>query len=225
MGEHREKHTIFGPFPDYDPVDTALLFLRTNRYQLVNQTLGRASDELQVDRSLAEMPAPSEPEEPEEPSASDDAIDEPERAEVEAPPEVEAEEPVPVEEPEPPERPEEICLEAVLERGEKWAGLLSSNMSALPTIVTVSLSGNVMRVDYVVTTTGQLLSDEEREFWKREARSLEAYVKGSGELLSVASMEADRALTARRARLGSGLWVAAVVFVVVFIVGVILARV
>ncbi len=201
MAEHRETHTISGPFPDFDPLDTALLFLRSNRYRLVQKTEEAPPAALEVDRTLlpdmgdedaASADAPVE-------QADDDAAAEPEAA-------------------------AEICVFAELERGDKWSGILSSSMSELPTTLTLRLTHNIIRVEYVVTTTGQLLSDAEREFWRTEARALEHYLKGEGELVSLASLEEDRASSARRDRLSAAFWLACIVFFIVFVGGVMLSR-
>lgn len=47
MAQLRETHNIVGPFIDWDPLDTALLFLRTNRYQTVSTQLGPLPDALE----------------------------------------------------------------------------------------------------------------------------------------------------------------------------------
>lgn len=123
----------------------------------------------------------------------------------------------------PPERLEEIVLRLQASRGKRWSGFTSSNMADLETTVTLVIVENSIQVEYVVNTTGQFLNEDERSFWRREASALEAFVTG-GDLVSVVSDESVRATRARRDLLGRGLWFAAIVFVILFIAGIILVR-
>lgn len=269
MGEHREKHTIFGPFPDADPLDTARLFLRTNRYRVVTEEAGPTPRSLQIDPSIVAEVKPladqdEEPRQLDEPSeeaheseathvenvedeeeADEEEADEEEAAEEEADEEEAAEEqaaeeqaadeeaaeevdeeadaPEPEAAPPKVERLDEIVMKLEAARGERWAGFKTSNMADLETRVELAVVENSIQIEYIVNTTGQFLNDDERQYWKHEAKALEAFVTG-GDLVSVVSDESSRAARARRDLLGRGLWFAAIVFVVVFVGGVLIVR-
>lgn len=258
MGELRDKHTIFGPFPDRDPIDTALLFLRTNRYQIEAEERGEAPAELTVDSVSAPTDAdPSTPAESADEARHDETASGPERdaespesgsggehpatEEDETPPDEEGAvsaadaDPAEVEPPEPGPRdepvsaagdaPADVLLRAVVKRGKSGSGYFTSNMSELPTTLTLQLERNSLRLEYVVDTSGQFLREEEREFWRKEARALEAFVRGEGGMLDIADEERTRAQAARGDLLTMGLWAAGIVFVLIFIAGVILFRV
>ena len=97
-------------------------------------------------------------------------------------------------------------------------------MSDLKTTITLRIVANSVVVNYVVNTTGQFLTDDERQFWMREAQALEAFISG-GDLVTVFSDESVRASQARREFITRGLWIAAIAFVLVFVAGIILTRV
>ena len=56
MAELRETHTIAGPFVDWDPLDMASLFFRTNRYQVVGSERGALPDALERQTPQAAAP-------------------------------------------------------------------------------------------------------------------------------------------------------------------------
>ena len=296
MGELREKHTIIGPFPDVDPLDTARLFLRTNRYQIVDEERGAPPvalkivpldhDEADANDAQIESSEESERSEPSsvstdsspsdddsaddgedapdatEEAAGDDGEDAPsdpedgsdgaqdhdddaagdddggseageddddaardetsegvkdEVGEGDAPTVQEADGGDDVE-------PGDVLTKFTATRGEKWSGLTSSNMSDLLTNLEVNLVGNSVVLSYEVITTGQFLDDSERGYWKREAKALEQFLKGKGSLISVASDEEARARSARGDRMTSALWTTMIVFAIMFILGIFIAR-
>ena len=182
VAARRETHTISGPFIDWDPVDSAALFLRTNRYTVAQKEQGPAPPNLEV----------------EPPEADKDA--------------------------EVPSPPEEIVLSCQLERGGKGRGWFSSNLAELETSVTLRLDGGVIVAEYVVDTTGQWMSQEEKGFWKREADALAAFLRGEQEIANLAEGETARATEVRHRLLTTGLWLAGVVFVVLFFAGIVLSR-
>lgn len=202
MAELREAHTIFGPFPDHDPVDTALLFLRTNGYRIVSELRGPPPDELVVE-ALPSGAEDTEDTEDAEPVPETLATDADHRTESAA---------------------GEILVELHVERGKAGRGWFSSNLTELQTAVDIRLQGNKLLVEYVVDTTGQHLWENERTFWAREQKALEKFVLGDAALPNFVQSERSRASEVRREMVVMGLWIGGVVAVVMFVALVILLR-
>jgi hypothetical protein len=212
LAEFRETHTVFGPFPDADPLDTAVLFLRTNGYRVVEEKHGEPPAELQIQ--------PAEDEEPQEGDQSDDEAD----AESVPAEEGDSESESVAAEEDDARPPEEILLALTVERGTPGRGWFSSNLTELQTRVTLRLQGNSVRVTYAVDTTGQHLWDDEKSFWKTEAKALERFVVGEGNLANIAEGEKERASKLRRDFVMMGFWIGAIVAIVLFLALVTLFR-
>lgn len=237
MAELTEKHTIEGPFPDLDPLDTARLFLRTNGYTLstterqprpevlLHQPLARAPDE-PVDSAnssdsgavVTEVAVGAAADDTEEPPPSEERDNDDSASDSDAVVSADTEEPASD------DVDDEVISRLVATRGTKWGGVFSSAMSDLHTTLTLTLVGNTVIGAYVVNTTGQLLNEEDRTYWRKEWAALEAYLKGSDVVVNILSEESARASATRRELLTSGFWIAAVLFVVIFVAGVFLLR-
>lgn len=70
---------------------------------------------------------------------------------------------------------------AIVARGRAGAGWTSSAMTALRTVVTIVAVSDALELAYVVDVTGQRLSDEDRQFFEREAKAARAYLRGKHE--------------------------------------------
>ena len=108
----------------------------------------------------------------------------------------------------------------VLRRGESGAGWLSSKMTDLATTVTIE-EGDDIELKYHVDTTGQHLTDEDRAFWTTEAQAAESYLRGDRGLTDMRPLEKKRVKELRGELRSVGLWAMAIVFVTVFVVGII----
>ena len=64
-------------------------------------------------------------------------------------------------------------------RGRPRAGWFSSEMTRLQTTVRTDIDGDAVTIRYTVDTSGQWLTDEDRQFWTREAESAEECVNGA----------------------------------------------
>lgn len=106
---------------------------------------------------------------------------------------------------------------ARLTRGEEGAGWWSSEMTRLATTLTIDSTADAIRFDYRVDVRGQRMTREECDYWAREVRSAGRYLADEGELVDLRQIEADRARNARHGRLRYGFCLAAVLFVVLFI--------
>ncbi len=226
MAELRETHTIFGPFVDWDPVDMATLFLRTNGYSVTSSEKGERPPALErlpaakVETSESVEEAEPEGRESTEEGGADAHEDAAETADADAPGTADADELEDTGEQsddegielsdegaslsdvvEPPAEapPDEVVRLAEAERGASSAGWFSSNLAELHTRVTVELEANRVNVTYVVNTTGQHLWAEEKEFWKREADALRTFLTTHSETIpSVLEAEKDRAYEVRK---------------------------
>ena len=69
----------------------------------------------------------------------------------------------------------------VVSRGRVGAGWTSSDMTALRAVVTIVAASDALELAYVVDVTGQRLSDEDRQFFEREAKAARAYLRGKHE--------------------------------------------
>lgn len=85
--------------------------------------------------------------------------------------------------------------ELVLERGERGKGWFSSDLTLLPCVVTLRLSPDhdAMTASYHVDTTGQILSEQERLFWEREAQAASELLKHGGKPQDRRTIERARA--------------------------------
>lgn len=112
-------------------------------------------------------------------------------------------------------------VDHIFVRGESGAGWLSSKMTDLATELTIEVGDKTIVLTYRVETTGQHLTDEDRAFWKREADAAESYLRGDEELLDLRLLEEERAKNLRSELRGVGLWAMGIVFVIVFVVGIV----
>ncbi|MFW5967733.1 MAG: hypothetical protein ACOCV2_09460 [Persicimonas sp.] len=103
-----------------------------------------------------------------------------------------------------------------LERGKPGAGWWTSNMTELHArVVAERIAEETILVEYRVDVTGQLLNDDERTFWQREARHAGHYVRGeASEVRDMRISEGHRARKQRKRLLSYGLWGAVAVFIV-----------
>lgn len=233
MAELRETHTIIGPFLDEDPLDTALLFLRTNGYRLLESEQGPRPAGLEVQ---PRSPAPSTEGEASETSDGDEPADDEDEGHVDAveasadetaggatdgeddgveslPEDEDADDHATIDA----EPSADVTLRLHLERGSKSSGWFSSNLAELFTDLDVRLEGNVVRVAYRVTTTGQHLWNEEKEFWKREARALEEYLKVESDIPNLAQEAREHAFEVRKDFARVGCFIGALVGLFLFV--------
>lgn len=209
MAEIHETHTVFGPFPDVDPLDTARLFLRTNGYQIVEERRGPPPSQLRVEPLDVE----EEPVEAEDVEISEEGdVETPEEDDVESPREDDV------------EMPDEIITTLIVERGKRGRGWFSSNLTELYTHVELRLEGNKVNVKYLVDAAGQHLWDEEKDFWKREAKALESYLVDQGSLRNMAENERERASEVRRDFVMMGFWIGTLVAILLFMAMITLYR-
>ncbi len=64
-------------------------------------------------------------------------------------------------------------------RGRPRGGWFSSEMTQLQTTVHAEPGDDTLSLEYTVDTSGQWLTDEDRQFWSREAEAAEACVNGA----------------------------------------------
>ncbi len=108
-----------------------------------------------------------------------------------------------------------------VERGTPHAGWWTSTMTKLRTRIVIDgdASGPVLR--YRIQTTGQHMTDGDRQFFEREADCAFEYAFGDGPLVDLRDDEARRARQVRREMRSTGLEAAAIIFFVIFAAGVI----
>ena len=111
----------------------------------------------------------------------------------------------------------------IMTRGTRGASWWSSNMTELQTRVTL-VAEPPAKLTYQVEATGQILSDEDRAFWKREARAAEAYLLGRGELVDLRRQEAQRSRKVAGEHRKLALQATLLVFLTVFVLGVLADR-
>ncbi|MFP4600296.1 MAG: hypothetical protein ACLFVJ_18725 [Persicimonas sp.] len=109
---------------------------------------------------------------------------------------------------------------ASFERGRAGAGWWTSNMTELHTRVVVELADERVRLSYNVDTTGQMLNEVERAFWRRELQAARRYMLGeASEPRDLREDEAQRAQKQKGSLLSMGLWGAVAVFVFIVFLG------
>ncbi len=109
-------------------------------------------------------------------------------------------------------------------RGTPSASWFSSDMSRLYTELTIEVDDDKVDLSYRVTTTGQHLTDEDRQFWQREAAAVEQALHDDGELIDLRPEEAKRAKQVTSEVRNTGVWAAFIVFAMVIIFGLIADR-
>lgn len=82
--------------------------------------------------------------------------------------------------------------EIKLRRGKSGAGWWSSEMTRLATVVDIRRGDEAFRIDYRIETTGQHMSDDDRDFWRREVDALRSAV-ADGQLVDLRPDEKQRA--------------------------------
>ena len=106
-----------------------------------------------------------------------------------------------------------------LSRGHDTAGWWSSNMTRLPTRIDVRPSEQAIEIRYEVDTTGQRLTEEDRDFWSQELRAAAQYLRNpSRQPRDLRHEEAKRAEQIRRRMLSYGIWGAIIAFFLVLLV-------
>ena len=116
-----------------------------------------------------------------------------------------------------PEEADEVTLEVA--RGREAAGWWSSNMTRLPVRVQALRRNGEIQLRYEVDTTGQHLTDEDRDFWTDEIRAAMRYLRNpSRRPPDLRHEEAKRAEQIRRRMLSYGIWGAIIAFVFVLLV-------
>ncbi|MFB6263127.1 MAG: hypothetical protein ABEL76_05800 [Bradymonadaceae bacterium] len=122
------------------------------------------------------------------------------------------------------DREEALSGAATFERGEKEARWWSSDMSKLPTTVRVDAADEELDVVYRVDTTGQRLTDGDRDFWEAEMRALDAFLEEpAGEPVDMRADEAARGARVSARMFRYGLLGAMIVFIVIVGLGLWLA--
>lgn len=104
---------------------------------------------------------------------------------------------------------------ARLSRGRRHAGWWASEMTRLYTEVSITDADSDLEISYRIQTTGQLMDDEDREFWGREADAATDYGRGDGDLLDLRPRETERASEVTSELRRTGIYTAAFVFLVV----------
>ncbi len=109
---------------------------------------------------------------------------------------------------------------ASFERGRAGAGWWTSNMTELHTRVEVEFAQECVRLSYKIDTSGQMLNEIERAFWRRELQAARRYVHGdSDEPRDLREDEAQRAKKQKGSLVSMGLWGAVAVFVFIVFLG------
>lgn len=107
-----------------------------------------------------------------------------------------------------------------LRRGKRGASWWTSNMARLFTRVEATRVEHAIRITYEIDVTGQLLNENERSFWRREARQAGYYAQGArSEPQDLREHEARRARNQRRSRLSYALWGALSFFIFFIVLG------
>jgi hypothetical protein len=109
---------------------------------------------------------------------------------------------------------------AKFERGKPGAGWWTSNMSKLHTVVVVESDGERVDIAYEVDTSGQMLKEVEKAFWRRELQWAYRYAKAeSDEPRDLRDEEERRAKHQTSDMRSIGLWGAMTVFIVIVTLG------
>lgn len=110
-------------------------------------------------------------------------------------------------------------------RGKAGAGWYSSDMSQLQTTVVVQKSPESIQLQYRVDVKGQRLSDEDKAFWQKEARSAEKFLRHPDRSPDdLRPGEAQRAEDVREDLRRRGLWAATLIFLLILTVGILSER-
>ena len=109
------------------------------------------------------------------------------------------------------------------ERGEKGRGFWTSDLTVLPTLLTVELKERRIFLNYQVDGSGQILSKEEKNFWKKEAKAIENYLDGE-EIENFLEIEKNNAEEIRSRMLKQGLYFSAIISFVIFFLFLFLTR-
>lgn len=110
--------------------------------------------------------------------------------------------------------------QASFERGRAGAGWWTSNMTELHTRVEVEFAEERVRLSYKVDTSGQVLNEIERAFWRRELQAARRYMLGeTSEPRDLREDEAQRAKKQKGNLLSMGLWGAVAIFVFIVFLG------
>lgn len=103
-----------------------------------------------------------------------------------------------------------------LVRGEPGIGWWTSDMSKLRTTLEIRRRDDTIDLRYVVDVTGQILTDDDREFWERELEAARQHLAGLGEFpRDLRDLEANRAKNIHHSMLSRGIWGGIIVFVVI----------
>ncbi len=108
-------------------------------------------------------------------------------------------------------------------RGEKGKGFWTSDLTVLPTSVKIKMKDNQAEVEYRVDTTGQILNDEERQFWPREVQAAGSFIAG-GSLENLKEAQKFQASEIRSRFFKRGMTLSISIAFVLFIVGVLVFK-
>jgi hypothetical protein len=116
-----------------------------------------------------------------------------------------------------PEATDAVTLEVA--RGRESAGWWSSDMTRLPVRVQALRRDGEIQLRYEVDTTGQVLTEEDRDFWTDELRAAMRYLRNPARRPpDLRHEEAKRAEQIRRRMLSYGIWGAIIAFLFVLLV-------
>lgn len=110
---------------------------------------------------------------------------------------------------------ERSCSVLRLRRGKNHAGWYSSDMTQLATTVAIIPGETGLKLRYHIDTTGQWLTDEDRQFWQHELEAAIACARDEAAPVDLRDEEADRAeeLTGELRRTGLQATIAVVLLV------------
>lgn len=109
--------------------------------------------------------------------------------------------------------------EAHFRRGRPAASWFASDMSRLYTEVAATVTDGQLQLDYRITTTGQHLTDADRQFWKTEAHKAQEVINQGAPLVDLRPAEASRARDVTGEYRRTALWAAFIVFSMVVFLG------
>ena len=112
----------------------------------------------------------------------------------------------------------------IAKRGKPGASWFSSDMSRLETQLTIEFDGNQVDLDYRVTVTGQHLTDEDRQFWEREAQAIERATNREEPAVDLRPEEAERAKQVTGEYRSTAVWAAFIVFAMIIVFGLVADR-
>ncbi len=108
--------------------------------------------------------------------------------------------------------------ERIFVRGRTAANWWASNMTKLPTRVEIRRDDDALEISYEVDVTGQHLTDDDRDFWRRELDAACEYLRNPSRTpRDLRHEEAKRAERIRRRMLSYGIWGAVGAFLIILL--------